>query len=48
VAFINGIIETWLLDLTAFSLPEAVPVILDDFLRGLKPNSNGHYQGCPD
>ena len=47
-AFINGIIETWLLDRTTFSLSEAVPIMLDDFLRGLKPDSNGQYQARPD
>ena len=47
-AFINGIIETWLLDRTTFSLPEAAPVTLDDFLRGLKPDSNGQYQARPE
>ena len=47
IAFINGIIETWLLDRDTFSISVDVPAMLDDFLRGLRPNSRDRYRDLP-
>ncbi len=44
LAYINGIIFTWLVDPKAFSLREAAPALVDVYIRGIAARSGGLAQ----
>lgn len=39
VAFVVGLIEIWLSDRVSFCITEMAPILLDDFFRGMNPES---------